>query len=119
MSLKEKTRANTFDRWMGVKQTQLSMKLGTGTSILDIGCGVCEFTPMFKERFRDVVGLDMDEKMITEAIQNTQGVGFILGDASKFSTKARFDTISMNNLLEHVEDPVAVLRNCEKHLSKG
>jgi 2-polyprenyl-3-methyl-5-hydroxy-6-metoxy-1,4-benzoquinol methylase len=112
------TRANDFDRIVGRLQTYNVIELGVGNSILDIGCGVAEYTPIFLTRFKRVVGLDPSEEFLKEA-RKIKGITYIKGYGETFKTKERFDTISMNNILEHVEDPVKLLVNCKKHLKYG
>lgn len=114
--MNEHTRANDFDRIVGKLQTENVIKLGVGNSILDIGCGVGEYTPMFLERFGRVVGLDPSREYLKEA-RKTKGVTYILGYGETFKTKETFDTISMNNILEHVDNPIKLLVNCKKHLN--
>jgi 2-polyprenyl-3-methyl-5-hydroxy-6-metoxy-1,4-benzoquinol methylase len=117
--MNEYTRANDFDRLVGKIQTEYAIKYGVGNSLLDIGCGVGEYTPLFLSRFKRVVGLDPSKEYLKEAKQNTQGISYLLGYGETFTTNERFDTISMNNILEHVDDPIALLQNCKKHLKYG
>ena len=58
----DEVRANEFDQWVGKLQTEKAIELGVGESILDIGCGVGQFTPLFLYRFKRVVGLDPSKK---------------------------------------------------------
>ena len=115
--MNEYTRANDFDRLVGKIQTEYAIKYGVGNSLLDIGCGVGEYTPLFLSRFKRVVGLDPSKEYLKEAKQNTQGISYLLGYGETFTTNERFDTISMNNILEHVDDPIALLQNCKNTLN--
>lgn len=114
----DETRANQFDRWVGKLQTEKTIELGVGDSILDIGCGVGEFTKLFTNRFKRVVGIDPAEDFIKEAQRITDGIEYIVGWGENFSLDEKFDTINMTNLLEHVDNPVTVLKNCKKHLAE-
>lgn len=118
MKYLSKVRANEFDQWVGKLQTIKAIELGHGKSILDIGCGIGQFTPMFLERFDRVVGLDPSKKYLQVARKANSKVEYIVGFGEKFKLKEKFDTISMNMLLEHVNDPIALLKNCKKHLTK-
>jgi 2-polyprenyl-3-methyl-5-hydroxy-6-metoxy-1,4-benzoquinol methylase len=118
MKYSNRVRANEFDQWVGRLQTIKAMELGRGTSILDIGCGVGQFTPMFLKRFTRVVGLDASETFVESARKGNNGIEYILGWGDRFSLDEKFDTISMNMLLEHVDDPVALLKNCKRHLAR-
>lgn len=119
MKIEDYVRANEFDRWVGKLQTEKVIELGVGNSILDIGCGIGQFTPMFTKKWKRVVGLDPDLMCLqtarTAGLKNK--VEYIEGWGETFDLNERFDTITMNNLLEHVESPVKVLQNCKRHLS--
>lgn len=119
MKYLDKVRANEFDQWVGRLQTIKVMELSRGQSILDIGCGIGQFTPMFLGKFKRVVGLDPSEKYLRIARKANSKVEYIVGWGEKFKLNERFDTITMNMLLEHVDNPVALLKNCKKNLAKG
>lgn len=119
MNLKDYTRANEFDRVVGKLQTELAIEYGVGNSVLDIGCGIGEYTQLFWDRFQDVWGLDPDERCLKEAKKNDLRTTYVLGYGETFKIAEKFDTISMNNILEHVDDPVKLLMNCKQHLKHG
>src|SRR3989344_5339304 len=104
MNYLDKVRANEFDQWVGRLQTIKAMELSRGKSILDVGCGIGQFTPMFLEKFERVVGLDPSENYLRVARKNNKNVEYIVGWGEKFKLKEKFDTITMNMLLEHVDD---------------
>ncbi len=112
-------RANEFDRLVGKLQIIKAMELGVGNSLLDVGCGIGYFTPMFLEKFDKVVGLDSNENYLRVARKASKKVRYVAGRGETFNLDEKFDTISMNMLLEHVDDPIALLKNCKKHLAKG
>jgi len=117
MNYHDKVRANDFDRRVGEIQTLKAIELGTGNSILDIGCGIGQYTPLFLYRFKRVVGLDPSEEYLKEARSAGWNIEYIKGYGESFSLDEKFDTISMNNILEHVDDPIRLLENCRKHLN--
>ena len=114
-SFYDETRANLFDQWVGEKQALLAVELGVGESVLDVGCGIGQFTPLFLKKFKRVVGLDPNPEYLNEARGDVE---YVIGYGETFNFEEKFDTISMNNLLEHVDDPVVLLQNCKKHLNK-
>ena len=98
------------------------MELGSGDSILDVGCGVGEFTRFYPGRFNRVVGLDPSAEFIEEAKKlswrrSDADIEWVVGWGETFRLSEKFDVISMTNLLEHVDDPTKLLVNCQKHLS--
>lgn len=112
-------RANEFDQRVGKLQTLKALELSKGKSVLDIGCGVGQFTPMFLKKFKRVVGLDPSEEFIREARKNNNKVHYVVGYGETFCPNEKFDTITMNMLLEHVDSPNKLLRNCNKMRAKG
>ena len=118
MKPSDKTRANDFDRRCGRYQMLKSMSLGHGDSLLDVGCGFGEFTPMFTLKFKQVFGLDPSAKYLKEAKKRTDKVTYLRGWGETFRLDQKFDTISMTNLLEHVDNPTILLKNCKRHLNR-
>lgn len=119
MALKDKVRANDFDRIVGEIQTYKAMELGVGESVLDIGCGIGQYTPLFLYRFKRVVGLDPDKNYLRVARRAKYRIEYVEGWGETFKLNEKFDTISMNNILEHVDDPILLLKNCKKHLAEN
>lgn len=119
MSLRDYTRANEFDRMVGVLQTENVLDHAVGTSILDVGCGIGEYTYLYTNKFTRVVGLDPSLACIKEARKETDSIEYVHGYGETFDLEERFDVISLNNVLEHVDDPIKLLKNCKKHLAKN
>jgi 2-polyprenyl-3-methyl-5-hydroxy-6-metoxy-1,4-benzoquinol methylase len=63
------------------------------------------------------VGLDPSKKYLKIARNAGWRIEYIEGWGESFNLEEKFDTISMNNLLEHVDDPRALLINCKRHLA--
>lgn len=118
MNAIDEVRANTFDQWVGEIQTNTSIQYGTGNSLLDVGCGIGMYTPMFLNKFKRVVGLDPSEEYLKIASKNKK-ITWVLGYGETFKLSEKFDTINMTMLLEHVDKPEEVLRNCKRHLKPG
>jgi 2-polyprenyl-3-methyl-5-hydroxy-6-metoxy-1,4-benzoquinol methylase len=112
------TRANEFDERVGRLQMLEAIELSVGKSVLELGCGSGQFTPMLYERFDRVVGLDASEENIALARKTTldNRHSFFVAKAEDFQIDEKFDTILMTMLLEHVDSPVAVLKNAKSLL---
>ena len=117
MNIVDFVRANNFDHLVGVIQTNETIYRARGQSLLDIGCGIGQYTPKFLERFSYVTGLDSSQDCLAVAKKNNDIINYVLGDAESFSLDYLYDTINLNMILEHVNDPVKVLINCKKHLA--
>ncbi|RIQ11395.1 methyltransferase domain-containing protein [Jiangella rhizosphaerae] len=90
-------------------------RLTPGTDVLDVGCGPGTITTEFASLVAPgrVVGLDASADVIGRAAagDGAGAVEFVTGDAAAlpFET-ATFDVVHAHQLLQHVADPVAVLR---------
>ena len=88
--------------------------------VLDIGCGAGGKTVFYASKGVEVIyGLEILEKYRAEAQELAQEKGladkfrFVCKDASETGFAAGFfDTVIMNDAMEHVDDPEAVLREC-------
>jgi SAM-dependent methyltransferase len=86
-----------------------------GARLLDVGCG----TAWLNEHFPDYVGIDVSEAAVAharelgrEALVHDVEQPFPFPDAS-------FDAVVVKDLLEHVLDPVAVVREVHRVLRPG
>lgn len=98
-----------------------------GKSVLDIGCGACGKTMYYgKQGASHITGMDIVASYEEEANSLAKELGlsdiftFVLGDASKtqFDDES-FDVIIMNDAMEHVSNPEAVLKEAYRILKKG
>lgn len=98
-----------------------------GKTVLDIGCGAGGKTLYYASLgVTKIYGMDVVERYEAEAkklakeTKNEDKFTFLLGDAAKtkFSDNS-FDTIIMNDAMEHVDNPEGVLLECYRILKKG
>jgi SAM-dependent methyltransferase len=83
--------------------------------LLDIGCG----TGWLAEDFPSYTGIDASPEAVHTATQLGRNV--VRGDVEEplpFADEA-FDAVVMKDLLEHVADPVAVVREARRALAPG
>lgn len=84
---------------------------------LDVGCGTGDFLAMLRERGWDVTGTEWSAGA---AALTTARHGFpvLVGELDTLGlAEARFDLITLWHVLEHLPDPVAVLRECYRVLA--
>ncbi len=84
---------------------------GQKITLLDVGAGLSVFPWRMKQAGWDVTALDPDERTATHA-RDVVGVKAIAADFMGLdsSSVGPFDVISFNKVLEHVEEPVAMLK---------
>jgi 2-polyprenyl-3-methyl-5-hydroxy-6-metoxy-1,4-benzoquinol methylase len=87
--------------------------------LLDVGCGSGEFLNDMQTLGWEVEGVDFDSKAVQQAhikygikvhLSNLENVGY--PDNS-------FDAITMSHVIEHITDPIALLKECYRILKPG
>lgn len=100
--------------------------LVTGKSVLDVGCAdhaaesEAQDTWLHKHirgSAASVVGLDYSKEAVEEL--NRRGYHIICADAMTADLGQQFDVITAGEIIEHVENPGAMLRNLARHLNPG
>jgi SAM-dependent methyltransferase len=91
---------------------------GAGRRVLDVGCGSGEFLQRMRTRGWDVVGVEPDPVAAARARSAELDVrDGSLADAA-FADDT-FDAIVLSHVIEHVHDPIALLRECGRVLRPG
>jgi 2-polyprenyl-3-methyl-5-hydroxy-6-metoxy-1,4-benzoquinol methylase len=86
--------------------------------ILDIGCGFGESLAYHKKRGCDVHGVEADKNIRRVADKFGYDVQVGLFDASKYEPTS-FDYVTLNQVIEHVTDPLEMLRGIATVLKTG
>ena len=82
-----------------------------GMRLLDVGCGNGGFLIFARSAGWDVVGLDLDPKAVKAA--RSQGLDVRGGNLDVIDPdRDSFDGITLGHVIEHVHDPISVLRQC-------
>jgi SAM-dependent methyltransferase len=89
---------------------------GRSSSILDVGSGICVFLDGMKAAGWDCTALDPDPRCTRHA-KEVVGVHAVCADFMEVEGLARYDAISFNKVLEHVQDPVAMLSRALRFLN--
>lgn len=97
--------------------------LRDGMSILDLGCGPGHFTERLAAAFpsASITALDSDPRML-QAAQERLGAraAHVSGSADSTSLPAAsFDFVIARLLFQHLDDPLAVARECRRVLKPG
>jgi 2-polyprenyl-3-methyl-5-hydroxy-6-metoxy-1,4-benzoquinol methylase len=85
--------------------------------LLDVGCGNGEFIARMRSLGWKVSGVDPDPKAVSYG--RSRGLELFNGMISDVPESARYDVITLNHVIEHVVDPVGLLRECRKRLRPG
>jgi 2-polyprenyl-3-methyl-5-hydroxy-6-metoxy-1,4-benzoquinol methylase len=113
-------KALKFDEIMGHFCVKTVLEYGKRSKLLDIGCGEGSLTVQFEPYYSMIVGVDASKKNIDVAKKKYANRYHIRYDHSlieEFLPTDKFDTISMVNLLEHVIDPISILKRISNWLS--
>jgi ubiquinone/menaquinone biosynthesis C-methylase UbiE len=102
----------------------LEPRLEAGLSLLDVGCGPGTITVEFADRLAPgrVVGLDASAEVIERASGefSRDSLEFVTGDAYALPfDDDTFDIVHAHQTLQHVADPVAVLREMRRVARPG
>ena len=86
--------------------------------ILDIGCGLGVYVRKFREFSNDVAGIDIDRRRLVQGAHDTPGLMLAVGEHLPFKD-ATFDVIVLNEVIEHVTDDRATMREAVRALKPG
>jgi SAM-dependent methyltransferase len=91
--------------------------LPAGGRILDLGCARGDFLDFAARRGYQVTGVDLNPRLAETARQ--RGFAVHTGDLREVGLPATFDAVTMWDVIEHVDEPVAVLAACRAALRPG
>lgn len=100
-----------------LRQTELVLRymaFAKEDAVLDIGCGAGLTELALTERVKEIIGIDISEPLVRwlNEHRRSHNVMFYTVDATKEPPPLfldRFDKITCVDVLEHVEDPLALL----------
>ena len=113
-----------FMKKMVIRRRLSSLKIlfGKGANILEIGCGDCSLLIDIKNRYPEatVAGIDIRFSNDAQEICHSMGIQLTRGSIEHIPLKEdSLDIVIMNQLLEHVRDPVGVIRKTAAALKPG
>jgi len=86
-------------------------RIGT---LLDVGCGNGEFIGRMRDLGWSVTGVDPDPAAVKWG--QSKGLEIFQGTVSDIPSNKRYDAITLSHVIEHVQDPVGLLRECRRRL---
>lgn len=98
-------------------EAMLGRSVPSGTAVLEVGCGPGELLSLLRrERICQVWGLEPSPREAYLA-QSRHGIRVVSADGSSLPYRCSFNLILAFHVLEHVSDPVAVVRELLGFLS--
>ncbi|MFH1711081.1 MAG: methyltransferase domain-containing protein [Nanoarchaeota archaeon] len=110
-----------FDKWRGddfyrmkgmmARKNIFDFKFGENLKVLDYGCGIGQITAWIKNKH----GFDINKGLYPELKRR----GFVMHDSIVKIPNNYFDEIVISMCLEHIENPVDLIRQLSSKLKKG
>ncbi len=85
--------------------------------LLDVGAGDGRFLAEMRARGWQVLGVEPDRSAVARA--RARGLEMLEGDVEIVPVVEAFDAVTLNNVIEHVVDPIATLRRCWALVAPG
>lgn len=89
-----------------------------GGRVLEVGCGPGLMLADFRKRGWTVLGIERN-KAVAETARRALGLEIVATPVDELSVDLRFDLIIMFQVLEHIGEPVPLLRECARRLAPG
>jgi 2-polyprenyl-3-methyl-5-hydroxy-6-metoxy-1,4-benzoquinol methylase len=87
-------------------------------SILDVGAGTGFFLEAAAEAKAKCTGLELS-KEVCEFVESKYGVSMINSSLTELDEGEKFDVITMFDLIEHVYEPLELMKKAKKHLNEN
>jgi 2-polyprenyl-3-methyl-5-hydroxy-6-metoxy-1,4-benzoquinol methylase len=106
-----------YNAYLAHYQAMSCLEHARGTSLLDMPVGDGFLTEKLAHRFERIVGVDASQIHLQEARKRLPSAEIHHALIEDFATQETFDTVTMLNVLEHVESPELVLRKATSFLN--
>ena len=87
-------------------------------SLLEIGCGPGLMLQAFRERGWNVLGIERNQA-VAERARSSLGLDIVSAPVASLPPDSRFDLILLFQVLEHLAEPLPLLRDCACRLAPG
>lgn len=87
-----------------------------GEKVLDLGCGTGDLANALYERGVEVVGIDISENMVKQAISKYPHIQFMVQDVTHLEYTSEFDAVFSNATLHWVHPPIQALHGIYQSL---
>jgi len=95
-------------------------KISRDERILDVGCGTGFTANLVADKAKFVLGIDIRKNIVYNCnkVYRKENLKFQSKDLVDFNKDDNFDTIIIGNVLEHIDDRKAFLKQCSKVAKK-
>jgi 2-polyprenyl-3-methyl-5-hydroxy-6-metoxy-1,4-benzoquinol methylase len=107
-----------YNRYLAQYKVESCMENIRGDSLLDLACGDGLMTEMFAQQVSRVVGVDANGEHLAEARKRLPQAEFHESLIEDLELDERFMTVTMLDLLEHVIDPIMLLKKAASFLAE-
>jgi len=93
-----------------------------GSSVLEVGCQDGGVTRYLADKARCVTAIDVSQHYLDRAMQHLadrDNITFCRAEGTTYQSQDKYDVIVATELIEHVVDPVALIRNLMKMVRRG
>jgi len=87
-------------------------------NVLDFGCGIGGFIEMAKKSARNISGVELDRALQSSFQERGLNVFLNLKEA-KEQSKKKYDVITAFHVVEHLQDPIEILKDLSELLTKN
>jgi 2-polyprenyl-3-methyl-5-hydroxy-6-metoxy-1,4-benzoquinol methylase len=112
----DRTLFSDYNEILVYYQAQSCLENAKKGSLLDLACGEGIMTEWFSKKFDRVVGVDAASIHLEKAKKRLPGVEFHESLIEDFETEQKFDNVFLLMVLEHVQDPIVVLKKAASFL---
>ncbi len=100
-----------------LKRVNIILKLSKPGKVLEVGCSTGLLLSLLKSKGWDVLGIEVSKKAAEVAWD--RGIEVIVDTFEEANITTKFDLIIFNHTLEHLDDPINVLKKAKSKLSDG